>query len=960
MDELYYEAVIQKTADEYEDWLSHIGTPRHSGRYPWGSGKNPQRNKDLLSRAKELKDAGKTDKEIAAELGYVYTDGPKKGEGNINLFRAAKTQANQQRQADEYRQTMELKEKGYSNTAIAQRVGCTEGTVRNYLKRGLTTRMTAIQSTTDILKNQLKDLNGDYIDVGKGANLYYGITDSTLKTSLEVLKRQGYEVYSDIKVKQLGTHEETITKVLAPKGTTRKDIYDNLDKIQPPQTAGEFVDKDTGEIKKLHDPVVVDPKRVTVRYNEEGGIRKDGTMEIRPSAMDLSLGQNRYAQVRVNVGDSHYLKGMAVYGKEEDFPDGVDIIFNTNKHVGTPMLGEDKNNTVLKPLKNDPDKLNSFGALIDRQNDWTDSDGKEHQGALNIVRGEGEWTEWSKNIASQMLSKQPTPLAKRQLGLDYKSRQDTLKEIMSLENNTIKQQMLLDFADDCEGAATHMKGAAFPRASYHVLLPLTSIKDNEIYAPGFNDGEKVVLVRYPHQGIFEIPELTVNNRNKQGREILGTNAKDAVGISSKVAEQLSGADFDGDTALVIPNNEGDIRHRPQLESLIGFDPKEFYKKGPDEVETKGHFNTQREMGIISNLVTDMTVQGASFDEIARATKHALTVIDAEKHNLNAKQSYEDNNIAELKDRYQSKEDPTKPGGGSSTLLSRATAETPIYERKRARTVRDPETGEYIIKDGIEVATGKLAWEETGKTHLTYKKENGKLARDENGKAIVTGEERNMQKVSRMSIVDDARELMSGPNHEGTAIERVYADYANKCKAMAQEARKAYLATPNSQYDKEAAKEYAPEVASIKAKVVEAQKNAPLERLAQRKGNVAMKMLVQDNPDLRAKKDEYKKEQGKALQRARRQVGAKKNAVVLTEKEIEAVKAGAVNHTLLKEVWANGDKDKLKDAFTPKPKPKISTTTQARIKAYASKGKTQAEIAEALGISVSTVNNILST
>jgi hypothetical protein len=819
--------------------------------------------------------------------------------------------------------------------------------------------MTAIQSTTDILKQQLKDLDGDYIDVGKGANHYYNVTEQNLKTSLEVLKREGYSVHN-VKVEQLGTHEQTNMKVLCPKGTTWADVKNNLDKIKPPQTAGAYVDGDTGEIKKLHAPNVVDPKRVTVRYNEEGGIDKDGVMEIRPGVQDLSLGQNRYAQVRVNVGNSHYLKGMAVYGDEKDFPPGVDVIFNTNKHKGTPMLGEDKNNTVLKPLKDDPDPLNSFGAVIDRQNDWKDENGVEHQGALNIVRGEGEWTEWSKSIASQMLSKQPVALAKERLGAELQSREQNLKDILALENDTIKQQMLLDFADDCDGAAVHMKGAAFPRSSYHVLLPLTDIKDNEIYAPGFKDGEKVVLVRYPHQGIFEIPELTVNNKNAQGQKILGTNAKDAVGISAKVAEQLSGADFDGDTALVIPNNSGDIQHRPQLESLIGFNPKELYKKGPNEEETKGHFDTQREMGMISNLVTDMTIQGASWDEIARATRHALTVIDAEKHNLDAKRSFENENIAELKNLYQAKEDLTQPGGGASTLISRATSSERVPDRKLARNVKDPVTGEYIIKDHIEVATGKLAWEETGKTKMKYKKNPDKtLARDEDGNLIPLGEKPVMNKIKKMAAVDDARELMSGPNHEGTRMERAYADYANKCKALANQARKEYLTTPNSKYDPQSAKEYASEVASIKAKVVNAQKNAPLERLAQRKGNVAMEMILQDNPSLKSNWDEYTKAQGKALQRARRQVGANKPKVTLTDKEIEAIKAGAVSHTLLKEVWANGNKDSLKDAFTPRPQPKISPTTQARIKAYSAKGRTQAEIAEALGISVATVNKVLS-
>ena len=958
MKELYYEAIAKVEADKYDEWLSHYGTPRHSGRYPWGSGKNPQRNKDLITRNRELEKQGVSKKERAQILGYTFTEGPKKGEGNTSLLSVALAEARQQKASDDYRQTMVLVEKGYSNTAIAERLGLSEGTVRNFRKRGLTTRMTAIQNTTTILKDQLKDLDGDYIDVGKGAEHYYGTTYQNLKTSLEVMKRDGYSVIT-VPVEQLGTHEKTNTKVLCPPGTTFKDVITNLDKIQPPQTAGAHLDPDTGEIKKMHAPNVVDPSRVMVRYAEEGGKAKDGMMEIRPGVADLDLGSNRYAQVRINVNDTHYLKGMATYGKEEDFPDGVDIIFNTNKHEGTPMLGEDKNYTVLKPLKDDPDPLNRFGALIDRQNDWTDLDGNEHSGALNIVRGEGEWSEWSKNIASQMLSKQPPNLAKQQLSLDYEGRRKEFEDIMSLENDTIKKQMLLEFADNCDSAAVHMKGAAFPRQGYHVILPLTDIKDNEIYAPGYEDGERVVLVRYPHQGIFEIPELIVNNKNRQGKEVLGANAKDAVGISSKVAEQLSGADFDGDTVLVIPNNDGAIRTKAPLEGLKDFDPKEIYKKGPNEVETKGHFNTQLEMGMISNLITDMTIQGASDDELARATRHSLTVIDAEKHNLNADQSFVNENITELKNLYQKKADPNAPGGGASTIVSRSTSKVNIPERKIARTVKDPETGEYIIREGIEVATGKKAYEETGGTHNVWKKDkNKKLVRDEEGRPVLKKVEANTEKAYRMELVDDAKELMSGPNHEGTQIERIYADYANKCKAMAQEARLAYLETPNSKYDPLESKRYANEVASIKAKVVNAQKNAPLERLAQRKGNVYMDMVVEDNPDLKGKHDEYKKEQSKALQRARKEVGANKKKVTLTEKEVEAVKAGAISSTLLREVWNNGDKDKLREDFMPKQRKTVDPTTKARIKAYAAKGYTQAQIADALGISTSTVSDVL--
>ena len=79
-----------------------------------------------------------------------------------------------------------------------------------------------------------------------------------------------------------------------------------------------------------------------------------------------------------------------------------------------------------------------------------------------------------------------------------------------------------------------------------------------------------------HGGTFEIPELTVNNKNPDAKKVLG-NATDAIGISSKVAERLSGADFDGDMVTVIPvNNRVRVKSTPALEGLKNFDPKTQY------------------------------------------------------------------------------------------------------------------------------------------------------------------------------------------------------------------------------------------------------------------------------------------------------------------------------------------------------------------------------------------------
>lgn len=953
------------TAFLADDYLEHYGTPRHSGRYPWGSGKDPQRNRDLISRAqnmglkykggtsggkgivqldeekyKELyADKKLTQKQIAEQLGYETT----------TQLRAAITEANKARTLREAQQIAHLRDdQGLGWTEIGRRLGnMSESSVRSKydaFKKGKTTQL---DSTIDILRKAVNE--GKRLDVGAGTELYLGVGQQNLKTALEVLRREGYFV-DNVKYKQLGTGKETTTLVLAPKDTTKWDLKREPGTVEPVASIGEYVDSNTDKPKKLHDPTVVSSKQLQVVYAEDGGKDKDGVIELRRGVPELSLGDNHYAQVRINVDGTHYLKGMAMYA--DDLPEGVNIRFNTNKTKDIPVLGPDKNHTVLKmvdtkAMKEDP--LAQFGALIDRQNDWTDNKG-EHKGALNIVRGEGEWSEWSKSIASQMLSKQPDRLARQQLNLAYKQREDAYNEIMSLTNNTLKKELLLSFADECDGAATHLKAAAFPRQAYHVLLPVPELKPTEIYAPNYEDGERVVLIRYPHGGRFEIPELIVNNNNKKAKSLLG-NAKDAVGIHPFVAEQLAGADFDGDTALVIPNNKGDIKTMKVIPELQNFDAKVVYKKSDDQTPTKGHFNTGLEMGKITNLITDMTQARAPIDEIVRATKHSQVVIDAEKHNLDARASELDNGIQELRNKYQPKEDG-RPGGGASTLLSKATAEVRVPERTTARTLKDPETGEYIIKDGIEVATGRKVYTETNREYTPYKRDK------ETGEWIPGKKTVAQSKISGMESVDDARELMSGPNHEGTNMERIYADYANRCKALANTARKEYLATSDIKRDANAARNYANEVTSLKVKLTNAKKNAPLERYAQRKAADYMKMVLEEDPSIRENKGDYKKEKGKALQRARRDIGAKKPMIEITDSEWEAIQNGAVSATMLKDIIKNTDQDELKKRALPKPGVTLSAATKSRIRAYADKGLTQAEIAKALGISTSTVFNVL--
>lgn len=880
----------------------HYGTPRHSGRYPWGSGKNPyQRNASFLAHVKSLEAKGLTEKEIAKGMGMT-----------IRQLRARRSLAKDENLTSDIDMAYRLKEKGYSNVAIGKRLGVGESQVRKYLDPAYQARREATKATAKALEDMVSD--GSYLDVGAGSEHYLGCSSTKLLTSLDYLEQQGYNIYS-IRQQQAGTGNYTTIKVLTPPGTTETDVYKNKDLIKTP-----FAWSDDGgyTYQTPKKPVAIDSKRIQINYAEQGGKDKDGVIELRRGVEDISLGNSTYAQVRINVDDTHYLKGMAVYS--DDLPKGVDIRFNTNKHEGTPKK------EVLKPLKTTKDGKvdweNPFGASIreDRQRYYTDKNGKEHQSAINIVNSEGDWENWKKTLSSQMLSKQSPALAKKQLAIAYEGKQAQFDEIMSLTNNVVKKKLLKSFSDECDSSSVHLEAAALPRQGSHVILPLTSMKDTEIYAPKFKDGEKVVLIRYPHGGKFEIPELTVNNRNKEGNSVISKKAKDAVGINSKVAERLSGADFDGDTVLVIPNNKkgvysikgrSSVATSSPLLKLGDFDPKEAYplpkgKKAMTERE-KGI-----EMGKVSNLITDMTLGGANDNEIAAAVRHSMVVIDAAKHKLDYKQSYQDNDIAKLQKKYQG-----KAGGGAATLISRAKSQTHV-DTRRERIDKDTGAKIYIPKND------------------TYLNKDGK---------VVT----RKTKSTKMAETSDAMTLSSG-----TVMEKVYGEHANKLKALANEARKQMVTIPNPTMSRTAKETYAKEVASLEGQLRRAEMNAPKERKAQLLANTEIKAKREANPDMDS--DDLKKLKSQALKRARDRVGAKKSDVMvdISDREWEAIQAGAISASKLSKILNNTDEDRVKQLAMPKDKPKMDASRVARAKSMLNAGCTQAEVAEILGVSVSTL------
>lgn len=896
--------------DLKEDKLEHYGILRRSGRYPWGSGANPyQRGMSFLQAVSLMEQKGMTESQIAAAFSTPEE------KFTTTQLRANKSMARNEIQKHEILNIVRMKERQMSNTAIAERLGIPESTVRNRLKAHEKGREDIIMNTANLLKDKLGD---GYLDVGVGSAGYLGVSEERMKTALEVLKSEGYEVV-EFYQPQLGNPDKTITfKYLAPPGTTRADVLKNLEKAAIIPAYSEDGGRTFQEIKP---PVPVDPKRVTVRYGGEGGERRDGLIEIRPGQQDLTLGAGNYAQVRIQVGKDHYLKGMAVYN--EDLPKGVDIRFNTNKKdTGNPL-------DSMKPLESDP--TNPFKTTIRQL--YYEKDGKQTLSPINIVGTddpdgkkfpgeEGAWSKWSTTLSSQMLSKQTPALAKEQLKIAYDNRKAELDTINSLTNPTIKKKLLESYADSVDSMSVKLKAAALPGTRNHVLLPVESLKDNEIYAPNYKNGEQVVLIRHPHGGIFEIPQLKVNNKNQEAIKMMGKQPIDAVGINATVAQKLSGADFDGDTVLVIPTDGKKIKTAPQLKGLVNFDPMDYQNKSLPPMPNS---TLQLEMGKSTNLISDMTVKGASLDEITDAVKHSMVVIDSKKHKLDYKQSAIDHGIPALKRKYQ-RDDQGKTG--ADTIISKASSE-----------VRVPHQKLRSHKDGgpVDPKTGELVYVPTGETYTNKK-----------GETVP-----RITKTNRMSTVSDAYELVSKP---GTKIEAIYAEHANGLKALANQARKEALATPNLKYSPSAKKTYQKEVDSLNAKLNVAVKNKPLERHAQLVGNIAVAQKKSANPDLT--KDELKKLRNKELAQARVKLGARKQQIDITPKEWEAIQAGAISNQRLKDILANTDLDRVKQLAMPKNTPSIGTAMAARAKAMAANGYTQAEIASALGVSTSTVSEAL--
>lgn len=924
-----------------EESLVHYGMPRRSGRYPWGSGEDPhQHNQDFLARVENLKKKGwtETPENIKKEFGLTTTQ-----------YRREKSIAKDERRMLLVDRAKALAEDGKSHTEIGREMGVNESTVRSWLNSKSEARMKQARATADLIKKQIEEKG--MIDVGSGVERELNISKEKLKEALYLLEREGYPLYKGGIPQVTNPGQQTNQQVICPKGTPHKAIYE-YDKIHM-LNEDNYISRDNGNTfeKKFHYPESLDSKRLQIRYKEDGGAEMDGVVELRRNVDDLSLGESRYSQVRIMVDGTHYIKGMAVYS--DDLPDGVDVRFNTNKAKGTPALGP-KDNTVLKLVKKDPD--NPFGSLIKDAEQggqywYNDKTGKKKLGLINKRADEGDWEDWKDALPSQFLGKQNLPLIKKQLNLAKLDKVAEYEDICKINNPTIKKHFLAKFADECDSAAVHLQAAALPGQKYHVILPVKSLKDTEVFAPNYADGTKLALVRYPHGGTFEIPILTVNNKHMASKKMIGKNAIDAIGINSKVAERLSGADFDGDTVMCIPTHDkaGKVRitNRDPLKDLVGFDPKTEY--GPETYKgrtVKLMKNTQIEMGKISNLITDMTIIGASDDDLAKAVKHSMVVIDAEKHGLDYKRSAAENSVSLLHKKYQG-----RSTGGAATILSRAKGEEDVIKRQGSPKVNIKGTKDYDPSK----PEGALLWKTSDKAEYTVTTTNKRTG------AVTVKTKYAMQKSTKMAEHEDARDLISDFNHPK---ERAYADYANDMKALARKARIEANNTGKIAYSKTSKATYQKEVDDLDYKLKIAELNKPKERAAQRLANAEVeskKKAYKEANGEDMKRADVKKASQQALTKYRDEVNSvarRKRSILITDREWEAIQSGAITESKLKRILNNADIDELRQRATPRKTSSVSAAEISRIKAMGASNYTTEQIAKKLGLSPSTISKYL--
>ena len=272
-----------------EDILMHYGMPRRSGRYPYGSGENPyQHSGDFLSRVQELKKSGMSETDIAKNMGLTTTQ-----------LRTQMSLAKDERRALQVATAKGLREKGYSLNEIADKMGfANDSSVRSLLNETSENRMNQAKATADVLRKLIEEKG--MIDVGTGVERELGVSKEKLNQALYMLELEGYPIYGGGVPQVTNPGKQTNIKVICPPGTEHKDIYD----FENVHSVRDYISYDNGESfrKSFEYPASMDSKRLQIRYADQGGVDKDGVIELRRGVKDLSLGDSHYRSEERRVG----------------------------------------------------------------------------------------------------------------------------------------------------------------------------------------------------------------------------------------------------------------------------------------------------------------------------------------------------------------------------------------------------------------------------------------------------------------------------------------------------------------------------------------------------------------------------------------------------------------------------------------------------------------------------------
>ena len=1013
---------IRHIGTDYE----HPGAYTHtgSGRYHHGEGENPhQHDYDPEYEFAQMKHRGASEEEILKAMGLSTTEYRK-------LVKELKSKDMTARHED----VVKLSEMGLGATAIAKELSkrygyeISEGTIRGDLKRiaaGEKVRVTKLEATKKILIDTLNEHTEDgkpytFVDVGEGSEKYINVSQVLKDGAVSAIARENTDVFEHvIQVAQVNNSQQKTTvkflvKVNDPSLTEGKSetevkkaaaayLHQHYDEMAPITSsvigAAEGV---PSSVRKVEYPVSISHERVMIGYsddpvNGDDNLAKDGTMIIRPSAKDLTMtdcdtqtGVTHYAQVRIAVDDSHYCKGMAMYGREDQFPPGVDVIFYTNK---TSNKSWDK---VLKEFKKTKDengnivvdKDNPFGADLKAtgQRYYYDENGEKKMSAVNVLREEGDWNEYRKSLSAQFLSKQNLAFARNQLNTSIDNAKTQFDEIAAVKNAQVRNKLLEDFAESCDAKAIDLSAAATTGQLTQVLLPCPSLKSTtynddgsikeygHVYAPNYPDGHKLAIIRYPHANICEIPVLIVNNSNPEGKTQIGRGL-DAIGLPKSALDQLSGADTDGDTGTCIDVTKLEelglhVDTTKYFDELIGFDSKAAAPMTDVTVlnknwnarsdGTSGKTMSKRDrglqMGRITNCISNMQkATGVTRDEMVRAMKYSMIVIDAYKHNLDWKGAEQEYGIKEIYDKYSS--------GDKKAIWTVSKAST-----QGGLETQDFKYESYTKADGTEGQKKVYINTETGEKYWSYTgREYEKLKEDPTtGKKTGTGEMvKATQKSTGMEDAwrrgEDATALVSAYN---TPMEQEYAKYSNAMHDIANQARKMMVNnTETVVATAEVKAQYVNEVASLKAKLEVAQQNAPKERLAQMYAQAALKSWKANNPEDAKDSDMLKKKRTYFQNQARARTGANGSGtrVKISAKEYEAINAGAVPKNTVTDVLKRCDKNTLNKQAVPHDESAVSDFAIAMVKQWASQDPStrisQELLAKQIDISVSTVSQI---